>query len=87
METYDPKSPLMVGLAVVGGLGLTLMSVALGVGVIQGAAATSNLISGTFWVGLIMLVGATIGWFGVAQPYKHFDDINEPHYHGHHEDH
>lgn len=86
METYNPKRPLYVGLSIIGGIGLTLMTVALAVGVIQGAAADSNIIGGLFWTGLVMLFGGTAGWFGVAQPYKHIDDINIPQYTGHHHD-
>ena len=84
MNLENPKHPILVGLSLIGGLGLTLMAVALAVGVIQGAAANSGLMGGLFWTGLVMLVGATAGWFGASQPFKHIDDINQPHYTGHH---
>ena len=84
METYDPKKPLNVWLSIIGGIGLTLMMIAMGVGVVQGATTNSNILGAVFWTGLIMLIGATIGWFGVSQPYKYIDDINQPQYTGHH---
>ncbi|MEM6284334.1 MAG: hypothetical protein AAF787_19235 [Chloroflexota bacterium] len=82
----DPKHPLNVALAVVGGIGLTLMTIALGVGVVQGADTSTTLVAGLFWTGLVMLIGATAAWIGVAQPYRHFDDINVPQYTGHDHD-
>ncbi len=83
MEVYDPKRPVYVGMSIIGGVGLTLMTIALGVGVVQGAAANGSVIAALFWTGVVLLVGATGAWFGIAQPYKHFDDINQPQYHGH----
>jgi hypothetical protein len=89
MDNTDPKSPLNVFLAVVGGIGLTLMSFALGIGVIGGANAAMGTFNFMFFGGLFLLIGASIGWFGAAQPHKHFDDINVPQYtgHDHHDDH
>lgn len=84
--TEQTNNALVIGLAVVGGTGLTIMTVALAMGVIQGENAT-DMISTLFFGGLVLLVGASIGWFGVTEPHKHFDDINEPHYTGHHEEH
>lgn len=84
-ETPNPNTtPLSIALAVIGGTGLTLMSVALAVGVIQGANASNNGIGLLFFGGLVLLIGATGGWFGYTQPHKHFDDINVPEYTGHH---
>ena len=87
MDNTDPKSPLNVFLAVVGGIGLTLMSIALGIGVIGAENAPMGLFNALFFGGLVLLIGASIGWFGVSQPHKHFDDINEPQYTGHHNEH
>jgi len=70
-------------LAFVSGIGLTLMMVALGIGVIEGNAANDSLITGLFVGGLLALITGLLAWFFYAQPHKHFDDINEPHYHGH----
>jgi len=79
--------PLVLTLSVIGGIGMTLVMIALGIGVILGEAASGGLVAILFWTGLIVLLGASGGWFGVVRPYKYFDDINQPHYTGHHEDH
>ncbi|MEO0563130.1 MAG: hypothetical protein AAF125_13560 [Chloroflexota bacterium] len=88
MDNTDPKSPLNVFLACVGGVGLVGMSLGLGIGVVQGEAANMGLFNALFFGGLVLLIGASLGWFGAAQPYKHFDDINVPQYtgHDHHDD-
>lgn len=79
---------LSFGLAMIAGTGLTIMIVALALGVIQAAESTNN-IGGIFTLGLILFIAGVLGWVAVTQPYKHFDDINEAHYHGHdhHEEH
>lgn len=89
MDNTNPKSPLNVFLAVLGGIGLTLMSVALAIGVIMGESAAMGAFNFLFFGGLFLLIGASIGWFGVSQPHKHFDDISVPQYtgHDHHDDH
>jgi hypothetical protein len=87
MDNTNPKSPLNVLLAVIGGIGLMMMSFALGIGVIGAENAPMSLFNGLFFGGLLLLIGASIGWFGVSQPHKHFDDINEPQYTGHHDEH
>ncbi|MFZ4826522.1 MAG: hypothetical protein ACOYLB_04135 [Phototrophicaceae bacterium] len=86
--TQQPsQKQLLIWLAIIGGTGFFIMSIALGVGVIQGASASSSVISLAFFSGLAMLILASVGWFGVAQPHKHFDDINQPHYTGHDHNH
>jgi hypothetical protein len=87
MDNTNPKSPINVMLSIIGGIGLILMSFALGIGVISGANTPMNLFNWMFFGGLFLLIGASIGWFGVSQPHKHFDDINVPQYTGHHDDH
>ena len=88
MDNTNPKSPLNVFLAVLGGTGLVIMSIALAVGVIQAENTNMGVFNFLFFGGLVLLIGASIGWFGVSQPHKHFDDINVPQYTGHdHEDH
>ncbi|MFZ4813970.1 MAG: hypothetical protein ACOYL5_05495 [Phototrophicaceae bacterium] len=82
-----PNQRLVIGLAVVGGIGFTLLTVAIAIGVTQAEAANNSVIGLLFWGGVILLVGATGAWFGVVQPQKHFDDINKPLYTGHHEKH
>ena len=76
------SNPLSLGLALIAGTGLTIMIIALALGVLQAAESTNN-IGGIFTLGLILLIAGVLGWVAVTQPYKHFDDINEPHYHGH----
>ena len=70
--------PLVVWLAIIGGIGMTLVMIALGMGVILGEAASGGIVAALFWTGLIGLLGATGGWYAVVQPHKHFDDINQP---------
>lgn len=74
----------------IAGLGLILILTALAIGVIQGSAADSNTIAIIFVSGIgLFLIGA-VGWFGLTQPQRHFDDINQPlddGSHGHSEPH
>jgi H+/gluconate symporter-like permease len=81
-------SPIVLGVSMVAGLGVTLMIIALGVGVIQGAEASSSTIGLLFAAGLVLFILGAVAWFAVVQPQKHFDDINKPaedehHGHGH----
>lgn len=79
-------SPIVWGVSLVAGLGVTLMIVALGVGVIGGSTADSNSIGLLFVAGLILFILGAGAWFGVVQPQKSFDDINQPaedEHHGH----
>ncbi|GAB5491459.1 MAG: hypothetical protein Phog2KO_16740 [Phototrophicaceae bacterium] len=75
-------------LAMLGGLGITLMVVAAGVGVVW-TNADSGLIGLIVMAGAGFLIAAIAGWVIVVRPHENFDDINEPMYHGHHheEDH
>lgn len=77
-------NPAVVWMALVAGLGVTLVIVALGVGVVQGEAADSNTIGLAFAAGVALFILGAIGWFGLTQPQKHFDDINVPQDTGHH---
>jgi hypothetical protein len=79
-------NPVILGLALIAGLGFILMMFALGIGVIQGSAADSNAIGLFFAVGLALFVIGAVGWFATARPDKHFDDINVPQYSGHHDE-
>ncbi|MBC7869767.1 MAG: hypothetical protein H7Y09_02920 [Chitinophagaceae bacterium] len=87
--THDTgQNSLTLGLAMICGLGVTLMIVALGIGVI-GANAASSTIGLLFVGGLALFVVGAIAWGGVVQPWTHFDDINVPavdEHHGHDED-
>jgi hypothetical protein len=87
-----PSRQLIIGLALIAGLGLTLMVIALGIGVVEGSNADGSSITILFAAGLALLVSGIIGWIAVVQPEKHFDDITipapaEPHGHEHHDDH
>ncbi len=77
----QPSKLTLYGLAMVGGLGLTLIMLCASIGVIYGAdldaAATHNL--GLFLViGFFLLLLAIGFWFGWVRPYERFDDINIP---------
>jgi hypothetical protein len=83
---------MVIGLALVAGLGLTLMIIALGIGVVEGNNADGSTIGVLFAAGLALFLSGAVGWFMVVQPQKHFDDITvpapaEPHGHEHHDDH
>ena len=83
-------SPAVLGMSVIAGLGVILILTALSIGVIQGNAADSNSIGVAFLTGLALFLLGAIGWFGLTQPQRHFDDINQPleaEPHGHSEPH
>src|SRR5690606_9617850 len=84
-KNYKTANPLTFGLALAGGIGMSLMIVALGYGVALGENADMGLVSGMFVIGLLMLLGGIIGWVAVVRPFTHFDDINVPQYTGHHD--
>lgn len=77
-------NPVEFGLALATGVGLFAMISALGWGVVAGVNADSNAVGMLFIVGLLTFIAGAIGWFAVAQPQKHFDDINVPMDTGHH---
>lgn len=69
------------GLAMIGGLGITIIMVALGIGVINGANAspqTSQTIGLLLVAGGGLLVVAIGAWLAAVRPFEHFDDINQP---------
>lgn len=79
-------SPAVFGMSLIAGFGIVLILTALSIGVIQGSAADSNGIGIAFLTGLALFVLGAIGWFGLTQPQRHFDDINKPledDHHGH----
>jgi ABC-type nickel/cobalt efflux system permease component RcnA len=80
-------TPLTMGLAMIAGLGLILMVIALSIGVIEGANADSTIVGLVFAGGLGLMVVGIGAWFAVVQPQKHFDNIEVPMYSGHHEEH
>ncbi|MCY3782106.1 MAG: hypothetical protein OXG78_17460 [Chloroflexi bacterium] len=77
----QPSRLTLYGLAMVGGVGMTLMILGASVGVIYGAAldaqATHSL-GLTIVMGLLLLVLAIGFWLGWVRPFERFDDINVP---------
>lgn len=84
-DTSQPSQSTVLLLALTAGAGLVLMMLALAIGVVQGEAADATTVGLTFAGGLALLVFGIAGWLATVQPFKHFDDINEPHYTGHHD--
>lgn len=82
--TNQTQSPVAIGLAFCAGLGLTIMIVALALGVINGAEANINQLGLLFAAGLVTLIGGIGGWLGAVRPFENFDDINVPAEDDHH---
>lgn len=87
LDSRKTSHPMLFGLSLIAGIGLTAMMLVLGFGVIQGENADGGLLGLFFAAGLALFLFGAGGWVAVVQPHKHFDDINEPHYTGHHEEH
>lgn len=87
IKTTKTDNPLSFGMAMAGGIGITLMMVALGIGVTQGETADTGLIGVLFLGGLALLIFGVGAWVAVTRPFAHFDDITQPkdagHGHGH----
>ncbi len=82
-------NPAVLGTSLVAGLGVVLAVTALAVGVIQGDTQATGLLLAA---GLLLFILGVVGWFGLVQPHKHFDDINVPapdehHHEAHHDEH
>lgn len=77
----QPSRLTLYSLAMVGGVGMTLMILGASVGVIYGdsldAEATHSL-GLMIVIGLLLLVLAIGFWLGWARPFERFDDINVP---------
>ena len=86
-QMNTPSRTVRLGLAFIAGLGMTLMIVAAGIGVVTGDNIDSSSLGLFFAVGFAMLATGIIAWFAVVRPDTHFDDINQPMYHGHHDEH
>lgn len=71
------SQPLTLGLALIGGIGLVLMMVALGVGVAQ-PDADPGVFYALLLLGVVALAFAIGGWFVTVRPSANFDDINIP---------
>jgi 4-amino-4-deoxy-L-arabinose transferase-like glycosyltransferase len=79
---------LAFGLAMLAGGSLTLSIVMVCVGAFFSAGSDTSLIGILFVLGLLGFIGGSAAWVGYVQPYKHFDDITVPLYHGHaHDEH
>ena len=79
--TRQPSKFTLYCLAMVGGLGITLMIVATMVGVIFGLdldADSTHTLGLMLVSGLILLAIATGFWLGWVRPFERFDDINVP---------
>jgi len=77
----QPSRLTLYGLAMVGGIGMTLMILGASIGVIYGAAldaeATHSL-GLSIVIGLLLLILAIGFWLGWVRPFERFDDINVP---------
>jgi ABC-type multidrug transport system permease subunit len=71
------SSPLLFGLSLLAILGLVMMIIALAAGV-NVDEATGNLLLFVFLGGLVFLVLGIGTWIVIVQPFRHFDDINQP---------
>jgi hypothetical protein len=80
------SSNVLYGLAMLGGLGLTLMIVAAGIGVVL-PEVDSSFVGMIVALGFGLLVTGIGGWVIATRPFENFDDITVPQYHGHHETH
>ncbi|MEO8606733.1 MAG: hypothetical protein ABI690_02540 [Chloroflexota bacterium] len=79
-------SPIVWWVSLVAGLGVTLMIIALGIGVARAAGTDNGSIGMLFAAGLVLFILGVVSWYAVVQPQKHFDDINKPaedEHHGH----
>lgn len=83
----EDNKPLPLGLAFITGIGLTLMVISAAIGVVSGDAVDAGALSLLFALGAAALIAGILAWFLVVRPDTHFDDINEPMYHGHHDEH
>lgn len=74
---------VLYGLAMIGGLGMTLMIVAAGIGVVL-PDVDSSLVALIVVLGFGLMIASVGGWVIAVRPHEHFDDITVPQYHGHH---
>ncbi len=87
MEHGHPsRQPIPFGLSLAAGGGMTLMIVALGLGVAN-VGDSSSTVGFLFIAGLLLLIAGIGAWLAITRPFAHFDDINQPkdsgHGHGH----
>lgn len=90
-ETNTPahdtgNNQVTLGFALLGGLGMMLMILGASIGVIGRENADNHLVGLLIFSGFLMLAIGIGAWLATARPWEHFDDINQPLYHGHHHD-
>lgn len=81
VEMAGPSRLTQYGLAMVGGVGMTLLILGASIGVIYGAglgADSTHSLGLALIVGLLLLILAIGFWLGWARPFERFDDINVP---------
>ena len=81
-ETKEQEDLLLTWLSALGGGGIVVMMIAAAIGVIN-PQIDSGLIGLIVLGGAAALLMAIAGWTITVQPYKNFDDINQPLYGGH----
>ena len=80
-NVMQPSKLTLYGLAMVGGVGMTMMMLGASIGVIYGTALDAEA---THSLGLMIVIGLlllflAIGfWLGWVRPFERFDDINIP---------
>ncbi len=80
-QTDQPSRLTLYVLAMLGGVGMTVMILGASVGVIYGAelsADETHSLGLAIVVGLLMLLLAIGLWLGWVRPFERFDDINAP---------
>lgn len=77
----QPSRLTLYCLAMVGGIGMTMMILGASVGVVFGAAlkaGATHSLGLMIVIGLLLLVLAIGLWLGWTRPFERFDDINVP---------
>lgn len=77
--TY-PRNNITLGLALVGGIGVTLMIAAGAIGVVDGAQADNEIVGLLFWSGTAAVVAAMSGWMVATRPWEIFPSVTEGYY-------
>ena len=65
------------GLSLSAGFGLVLIIIALAISMVFGEPV-AYLVSGAIAAGVVLMIIGIGGWLAVVQPWRHFDDINQP---------
>jgi ABC-type nickel/cobalt efflux system permease component RcnA len=84
LPTFNPSPSTLTILAMVGGLGIILAVLGLAFGAAAGNNANASVVGLAVLSGIFLLIVGVGGWVIGTQPYKHFDDINQPIDDGHH---